>query len=329
MAPEAPTRTDVTGIQALDTRYAVRTRSAEATAQLRRHWSRCLTDPVGGHELLAADSTLPLSREVLLRLTFVLNERAMHELAGRAVMLHAAGLSLADRVLVLVAPSGTGKTTAALHLGGTLGYVTDETVAILLDGSVVPFPKPLAVVDPEQPDLKVHRSPDDLDLLHHAAGLRAGPVVLLDRRRPGSLGRPQLVPVPMLHGLRELVPQTSALTALARPLLTLAGLLGPAGGVHRLVYEEIGEAAPLLQGLLRSAPGDPPHPAVRDELPAGPRAGVIDAIGLGDETLVLHERGQIHLGATGSRAWRESPRRTMQELARQGLLGQGPLSRRG
>lgn len=332
MTQAAPTRTELTGIRVLDSVYTVRTRSAEAAEQLRRQWVRCLTDPGAGgegQELLAADSTLPLPREVLLRLTFVLNERAMHDLAGRAIMLHAAGLSCEDRVLVLVAPSGTGKTTAACHLGRSLGYVTDETVAVRLDGSVVPFPKPLAVVDPEEPDLKVHRSPDDLGLRHHATDLRLGPVVLLDRREAGSCGRPRLEPVPLLHAMRELVPQTSALTALSRPLLTLAQRLESSGGVHRLVYEEIDEAEPLLLALLRTDQTSASRCQLRDDLRPHAGPGVLDAVGLGDETLVLHEQGQFHLGPLGSLVWREWPGRTVEDLARLAAEALGPHPEQG
>ena len=51
--------------------------------------------------------------------------------AGERINLHAGGV--ADerrRVLALVGPSGTGKTTATLALARRLGYVSDETVSI-------------------------------------------------------------------------------------------------------------------------------------------------------------------------------------------------------
>ena len=57
--------------------------------------------------------------------------------------LHAAGLADRDgRALALVAASGTGKTTAARTLGGTLGYLSDETVSSAADSTSFPTPSP-------------------------------------------------------------------------------------------------------------------------------------------------------------------------------------------
>lgn len=282
-------------------------------------------DGPGGQEILAADSRLPLPREVLLRLTFTLNDRAIRDLAGRAVMLHAAGLSHEGRVLTLVAPSGTGKTTAARHLGRLgLGYVTDETVAILRDGTVVPFPKPLAIVDPQRPGLKDQLSPDDLGLPPHDAELRAGPLVLLERCSGTCPEAPVLEQVPLLEGLRQLLPQTSALTALGRPLLTLARLVCSAGGVHRLVYDDIADAGPLLVALAGTARASVPASAVRDDLHPAAGEEVVDAVGLGEETLVLHTGGQHHLGPLASLIWRSFPEHGAAELTELALAALGP-----
>ena len=59
--------------------------------------------------------------------------------AGVRLNLHAGGL--ADdrgRVLALVGPSGTGKTTATRTLAGRLGYLSDETVSMDAGGRVFP-----------------------------------------------------------------------------------------------------------------------------------------------------------------------------------------------
>ena len=67
--------------------------------------------------------------------------------SGSCVMLHAAGLATDDGgTVALVAGSGTGKTTAGRLLGRSLGYVSDETVAVEHDLTVRPYPKPLSIV---------------------------------------------------------------------------------------------------------------------------------------------------------------------------------------
>jgi hypothetical protein len=77
---------------------------------------------------------------------------ALMATAGRRVNLHAGGVSdVRRRVLAVVAPSGTGKTTATIALARRLGYVSDETVSIDPAGIVAPHPKPLSVlVDPDR-----------------------------------------------------------------------------------------------------------------------------------------------------------------------------------
>ncbi len=82
---------------------------------------------------------------------------AISGLRGEALMLHASAVALDDgRVIGFVGPSGRGKTTASQALGRTYGYVTDETLAIRADGSVVAYPKPLSIGT--RPDVKRHRA---------------------------------------------------------------------------------------------------------------------------------------------------------------------------
>ena len=64
-------------------------------------------------------------------LTTQVTMAALKATAGLRVNLHAGGVAdERHRVLALVAPSGTGKTTATLALAKRLGYVSDETVSI-------------------------------------------------------------------------------------------------------------------------------------------------------------------------------------------------------
>ena len=110
---------------------------------------------------------------------------------GRLWMLHACGLAdpASGATVVLVAPSGTGKTTAARVLGRTFGYVSDETVAIGPDGAVVAYPKPLSLLEGGVRP-KRQRSPRELGLVdapRAAVAGRGGPA--RSSRPGGGLGR--------------------------------------------------------------------------------------------------------------------------------------------
>jgi hypothetical protein len=114
--------------------------SAEAVAEVSRDWSRCVVvdQDAGPHGEKADTSSggsvkrLDIGERSTTWLTSRVTREAIEGLAGQRILLHAAGLSTDDgRVLVLVGPSGTGKTTACLEFcRSTYGYATDETVAI-------------------------------------------------------------------------------------------------------------------------------------------------------------------------------------------------------
>ncbi len=300
----------VTHLTVLASSFAVETRSRAAERQLADQWARCrsATAPGTATRLLAADSPQPLSRELLHRLVFTLTDRAIENLAGRAVVLHAAGLATADgSVIALVAPSGTGKTTAAVTLcRNDFGYVTDETVAVFPDLTVPPFPKPLALLDPaapDDPDAKVHRSPDELGLRPCPADLRLGRVVLLDRSAPPG-STPRVTPVPLDEAVVALLEQTSMALSLPHPLSSIADLLAQTGGAWRLTYDEIAEAATALADLA----ADPPQPVEDWQPPALPQpdaaggvgqvrlAPLRDAIEVGDRIVMLVDATPVRLG---------------------------------
>lgn len=335
-------------IEVLGSVFAVDIPAADDVRRIRTQWSRCMAPaeaPVA--------STVPYSPfdDPDLRdysLASALTLAGITESAGSRLMLHAAGVADRDtgRVAVLVAASGTGKTTAAHRLcAAGFGYVTDETVSIGADDDVLPYPKPLSVViNGDAPHHKSQHGPDDLGLEPCPPQARAGLVVLLDRDRDpatdpatDSDAGPTLEQVPLLDGLLELIPQTSALPAMRRPLQSLAGTLQRAGGVWRLRYREIEDTAPLLREVLHSRTPDPsdvvafepfddrssrPTPEPVADTEQDPelsdtacviRAPYVDAVGIDDEIVVLSGAHPIRLSGLGSTIWAGCARATSVE----------------
>ncbi|APZ35241.1 hypothetical protein BOH66_14040 [Microbacterium aurum] len=233
------------------------------------------------------ESDLP---QLLERLSQRVTLVAITTQRGRLWMLHAAGLALPDgRVLVLVGPSGRGKTTASRVLGAQLGYVSDETVAIDRDGRVYPYRKPLSIIEGGAYP-KAQRSPAELGL----AGLPDAPlqlaaIVLLDRR-PDAADEPVIETLDLGDALEELVSQTSFLPDLDRPLQQLAAHVSAVGGVRRVVYSEATALSRIVENLVASGAEMPWHPAADGMLSVPvPRASagyartpIIDAVALTD-----------------------------------------------
>ncbi|GAA2484189.1 hypothetical protein [Terrabacter carboxydivorans] len=313
---------------------AVRFAGPAAREQVRQTWSRCVVPPpvdAAGTvpTIRSTESDLPLTRALAHRLTHDLTDLGIDLLAGRAVLLHAAGLSRpGGEVVALVASSGTGKTTAAAALAAAgFGYVTDETVAVLEDGTVPPFPKPLSVrvpkdgplprENPEDPDEKVHVGPDALGLQRCSDELRLTGVLLLDRD-PALVGRPWLERLDPLKAATALVGHTSALTRLPRPLHRLAALATCGAGVHRAHYAEARDLEPLLHALL-DAPSASPPPALdlwscdAARMPSGGlgshregglvRAQVADGIRTRDGAVLLVGTDPVTLSPLGLTLW--------------------------
>jgi len=307
---------------------------AQDRARIRAQWSRCMAFPGSAAVSSVTYSTQDDVDRRDYALASALTLAGIQHAAGTRLMLHAAGVAdpASGAVAALIAASGTGKTTAAHRLCREgFGYVTDETVSIGADHGVLPYPKPLSlVIDGDSPHHKSQHGPDELGLAACPPDPHAALFVLLDRAGDGP-AEPALEQLPLLDGLLELIPQSSALPAMARPLWSLATAVHTAGGVWRLRYREIADVAPLLRDALCGHRADPsdiaqPTPARPDDRPGRPvasdatqrltagslvtRAPYLDAVCIDDEVLVLVERRPARLSGLGSTIWRHSARPT-------------------
>jgi len=233
---------------------------------VRAAWSRCLGPPSGDPDVClsltldpetapndrAADLSAPDLDVLLHRLSPLVTVRAIDQQAGRLLMLHAAGVAdpATGRTVALVAPSGTGKTTAARALCRTLGYVTDETLAVREDGSIAGYPKPLSVLETRGDPHKAQLSPDDLDLQEAPPACTLAGVVVLDRDDSAPAW---LESVPLLRALARLAPESSYLSRLPKPLHRLAGAVELAGGLKIVHYADREQLPELVDGLLMAS----------------------------------------------------------------------------
>jgi hypothetical protein len=161
---------------------------AEHSAEIRRAWTGAasqLGDPLPVAHLTVTPARGPVA-ESLSSLSQSVTLAAIEARRGQLWMMHAAGVADEEgRVIALIGPSGQGKTTAARTLATAYGYVSDETVGIEADGTVVPYRKPLSVIV-DSKWVKKQCPPEELGLLAlPEARLRLAAIVLLDRRPDG------------------------------------------------------------------------------------------------------------------------------------------------
>lgn len=190
--------------------------------------------------------------EILHNLSPAVTRAAIGARAGDLVMLHAAALAdpATGATAVLVAPSGTGKTTAAITLGRSFAYLTDETAGITMDGEVLAYRKPLSVI--ETGFFKTQRAPSELGLITTASTGALTALYLLERD-PGHRGAPLTTVLDTIDALAELAPHASFLGRFQQPLQRLVGVLDRAGGAKRLVYAEASTLVPVLSRALNGA----------------------------------------------------------------------------
>jgi len=242
-------------------------RAGELAEVVQTAWAWCprtgpAEDPVVLHAVLDEDDAavdaagragavaVTTLRVLADQLTPAVTVSAIERLAGRLLMLHACAVAdpATGAAVVLVGPSGMGKTTLATTLGRQFGYVTDETAAVEADGTLRAFAKLLSVVRAGTHH-KDQVPPAELGLLRAPASCRVAAVVLLDRRADHP-ATPGLCEVPTLPALAWLSEHTSYLKRLHRPLHRLAGLLDQTSGLRLLSYRDATDLAPMVATLL-------------------------------------------------------------------------------
>ena len=258
---------------------------------------------------LAAASFEELAENLTSRLTVA----AILANAGELTMLHACGVAdpASGAVVALVAKSGTGKTTAASVLARTYGYVTDETVAIAWDGSVVPYPKPLSVKQ-QHGSPKRQASPDEFGLQPAPVLPYIQSIVLLNRIEGARPAAPVLERVPLADAVLALVPESSSQAEVVDPLQSLCRLIESVGGVWQVTYSEAADLPTALEPLFRVQPATQtawePTAAKslrRPQIPAGciERTNPKDAVSIDGDLLIMLDNQIVRLSGIGPAVW--------------------------
>ena len=269
-------------------------------------WAGLLSDSAEPETVVHADKA---GDELGDRLATQVTLAGIEALRGRALMFHACGVALPDgHVIGFVGPSGRGKTTLARALASDYGYVTDETLAVLPGGEVLPYAKPLSIG--QRPKWKRTVSPAELGLLPlPAAPLRLAALVLLDRRP--DAGPAHVDPVPLGTAIGELAPEISSLGGLPQPLATLSDALRSTGGARRLVYADAADLDGIIEEVLEAARADDAETKQLDPVGGrtpGPgrysRCAATDALAVDDDILVLGDAHLTLLTGLGPLVWR-------------------------
>lgn len=328
--------TEVLSVDVLGMQFAVRWGSKvtwEQSESMRSAWARCATSQESLLPPLPDEPTadLPYSASVVSPMhnggTFLLQAASFEELAenltsrltvaailanaGEFTMLHACGVAdpATGAVVALVAKSGTGKTTAASLLARTYGYVTDETVAIRPNGSIVPYPKPLSVKQgPGKPKLQM--GPDELGLQPAPAKPFIQSIVLLDRAEANV--QTTLRKVPLADAILALIPDSSSQGEIEEPLQSLCRLIHSVGGVWQVTYSEAADLPAALARLFQQQPGPKPKweaikatDAVPGHIPNGHirRAAPKDAVAIDGDLLLMLDDQIVRLSGIGPAIW--------------------------
>ena len=242
-------------VEALGVRVQILAKGRILLDELRTTWHACETanrpaDMVVDVCEPAGDA--PPSLQLLERLTQEVTLKAVEAQAGHLLMLHACAIAdpATGRAAIFVGPSGMGKTTLAASLGRRWDYVTDETAGITPGGVLLPYPKPLSVLEGGRAP-KRQISPRQLGLNGRRDTSRPAAVFLLDRRPGLQRAFEEVVNVP--PGIAMLAEHTSFIGRLDRPLSRLAELLHAGGGLRRLSYSASEHVFPVVDRVFAEA----------------------------------------------------------------------------
>lgn len=273
-------------------------------------WSGAL-DAQADAETVITVPAQPDTARLLAQLSQRVTREAIELRRGAGWMLHAA--AVADdtgAVVVLVGLSGAGKTTAVHALGREFAYLTDELVFLAHDGAVLPYRKPLSVIESGRGP-KSERAPEALGLDRPVPErLQVAAIVLLDRRTDAADAASVSV-VDLGDALPELVAQSNYLDEMRAPLRTIKQLAESVGGVHRVRYREGSHLIPVVRDLLANrATGPlgeaiPPPPEIvadiaRGAPDLGPSAAPVYARRPADDALPLTDPDRLVVLAQGS-----------------------------
>lgn len=225
--------------------------AAELLPDVETAWAWCLevpNDVVDAGEVAIPDHTLDERAGTMQRLTQSITQSLIRARAGELFLFHAAALChpRTGATVMAVAPGGTGKTTLAKTLGTTYGYLSDETTAILDDGRIIPYPKPLSLRAAEGP--KIETSPVQLGLLRASVDPWLAGVILLTRDPNATI--PDVLELPLLDAMAAMAPESSSMSTMSRPLHRLRDLLAPVEPVLRVTYAEASQLDELVDQLI-------------------------------------------------------------------------------
>lgn len=214
---------------------------------VRRAWSRCLADGSPEPAAICVPVNDPDEATALHTLSMTMNRTVTEARGGTVLTLHGSALADPDgHTALLVAQSGTGKTTLARTLGPRWGYLSDESAGVDPDGVMVAYPKPLSIVTDDW--RKDQLSPDELGLGLPADRCVLRAIVLIER--DPDLVCPEVVEVDLMDALPRLAKESFQLARHERPLHVLAAAIEQARGVHHIRYAEAATIEPILRELV-------------------------------------------------------------------------------
>ncbi|MBN9630601.1 MAG: hypothetical protein J0I18_08335 [Actinobacteria bacterium] len=318
-----PTRSHTRIVRALGRRVrvcATGAGAAEFCSRFESAWDLLLDDDASAVDdqvpIVVADEADATVTACMASVESQITLAAVRGNVGTGLLFHAAAMTDASgSAILLVGPSGAGKTTAVRHFGRHHGYLTDEIALVHADTLVLPYPKPLSLVRAPSP-AKVQLSASELDLTSapgHDSPVER--VVVLDRR-PDAEGA-SVHRLGLSESIFALVPRLSSFTATPQPLVSLARVVARVGGVERLTYrsvddldpravpaslplgaDELGFASPLGSAPIASAWSAPGRRLVRT-VPQ-------DAIETSDALIVACDGTVTALAGVSSTLWHET-----------------------